>query len=278
VRTSPRLLVLLLAAAAVPAGAAEGVRFLHDRHLDFVSRLTPPLAGDARCRACHAAEEPRPALRRSFCATCHEGQAPAWTPSPAAKPAATQPSVPFAHERHAASPRLSCGGCHLLGGASGLVRDRDCLGCHARTRVDQRPCAGCHRDDPKRRLPADHRDGWRRGHGERASEVAGRHGRDCATCHGEDACARCHRFQEPRDHTSIFKIRLHGTAASWERERCAACHESGTCIRCHENTRPLNHGANWRSVHMLAAGAVGNEHCGACHRPSFCNACHRGTP
>ncbi len=276
------LLALALALAAGPAAAAAPVRFLHARHVEFVSLRDESLRGDARCTTCHALPAtgtPPPSARRG-CERCHEEYVPEFTPARLAPRGFAALAVPFPHERHAGSARLACVGCHRpAAGSISLTADRDCLGCHAREQVDGRACSACHPADVRATLPADHRGGWRRSvHPLEAEHAQGRHGHDCATCHGTDPCARCHREREPQDHAGLFKARLHGTAASWDRERCATCHETGTCARCHATTRPANHGASWRSVHMLAAGGVGNESCAVCHHRSFCAGCHGGAP
>jgi hypothetical protein len=276
------------AAAADPAAAGNQVvgapapatapRFAHEPHLEFLS-----LFEARRCSACHQRPEAGAAMevRRETCRFCHEPEPPAWRALPPLPPRASESRlrVLFAHERHAASPRLACTDCHVpTGRADGreFGADRDCAGCHARMGVSGRDCAVCHVRDVSRQPPPGHDAAWRRVHGAWTRPDDGTHGRDCRTCHGTDACIRCHRVREPVDHTSIFKARLHGVAASWERERCAACHESGACAGCHARTAPRNHNGSWRSVHMLAAGSVDNPSCAACHQPSFCANCHRG--
>ena len=84
----------------------------------------------------------------------------------------------------------------------------------------------------------------------------------------------CHNLVMPRSHNGLWRVRMHGLAASWDRDRCKTCHESGVCVRCHATERPLNHVGNWGTVHGLAASTSDNEHCATCHRGSFCVQCH----
>lgn len=280
-RSFAALLALALAGPAFQAVAIDPVRFPHATHSYFFS-----LVGDRRCLICHELPSKGPPTVRlkEGCGNCHGDDVPTYLePAPLPQRAASgRLVVSFSHERHAASPRIGCSGCHRPtpeGEARGLTADRDCDACHARLGADRRDCNGCHAIDAKAWVPPDHGGAWTRSlHSLDGPLSSGQHGRDCRTCHGADACRRCHREREPQDHTALFKLRLHGTDAEWERERCAACHESGTCVRCHSTTPPQNHGAAWRSVHMLAAGAVGNASCGVCHRRSFCDACHLASP
>lgn len=282
-------LVLAALALSAAARAADPAPFSHERHLEFVSRLDPPPAGDARCVACHerGGNDAPAAVRETSCTVCHQQFVPQYVVRTPLPPRETKSrlAVPFSHARHAVSGRVTCSDCHgpaaAPGASEGRVRaftvERECAGCHARTQVDRRACAACHGVDAKLDLPPDHRGAWlRSGHPGAAAASEGRHGRECGACHGADACSRCHRQREPQDHTSLFKVRLHGTAASWDRERCSACHEAGVCVRCHSTTAPLNHTGAWLPVHMFAAGAVGNESCAACHHRSFCDRCHGG--
>jgi ribosomal protein L40E len=293
-----RTLVLLLClGAALPAAAGESRRFPHAAHLDFVmgdsarrTPLPPEVArrleglGEGRvlayrCDTCHVlpvAPGKPAALHAEACEPCHDGT-PAFRRSPPAPPPPVgRVEVRFPHESHAGGA-LPCIDCHRDASPDReLSTSADCLGCHARRQVRAVTCQRCHAADLRAVRPAGHGADWRARHGQ-ASELGdeARHGKGCRDCHGSDACGRCHRLSAPRDHTGLWRVRLHGTAASWDRDRCRVCHETGVCVRCHSTTAPSNHTGAWRSIHMLAAVSTSNESCMACHRAFFCADCHR---
>ncbi|MFN3197096.1 MAG: hypothetical protein ACE366_01590 [Bradymonadia bacterium] len=55
----------------------------------------------------------------------------------------------------------------------------------------------------------------------------------CDTCHGEDACERCHQTVLPSSHGPAFGGPAHGFPARQAPERCATCHTPASCTLCH---------------------------------------------
>jgi hypothetical protein len=250
---------------------------LSDELAAFSHRVHVKSAG-MECSACHAQTAAGVELRTGGCGECHDDGVPKWRLEPKARPLAAR----FPHARHAG--KVECLECHRAvltdqntAGAP-VLGFEGCARCHSLRQVPltEASCARCHGDEARRGPPGDHRGAWLSRHG---AEAQGRgivgHGRDCRSCHGSDACARCHRERRPRSHTGLWRVRLHGSAAAWDRDSCKTCHETGTCTACHDSTRPLNHTSAWRATHGLAAGAESNERCAVCHRPSQCAACHR---
>ena len=264
-----------LVAAALLAGAdAGGTKkvFSHKFHINDAG---------AECATCHDvknSDEPR--LNQEACKDCHDTGAPAWM-----LPARHRKLVfAYPHKRHAGSKELACKNCHqavaddaIPDGKPFLTPDR-CLACHAEKGTGARAteCVKCHGVDQKTVRPTSHKIAWPVKHGGAAQLVEkGEHGKDCTLCHGEAACRACHTQTRPKSHTGLWRVRTHGTAAGWDRDRCKTCHETGTCVRCHQQTAPMSHTGAWKQVHGLTAGSKDNEHCRACHQTGFCNTCHR---
>lgn len=296
---SAGLLVATLLAGASPAAAPSrppGPRFSHRAHLNMQEQQSDPAARHGMkllvtridlsgCVPCHElpAEGFPSALKKDTCAICHEQVLDPQQPPPRGPREPSWLLVRFAHERHAQNPRIACTECHVLAaapvprGERELFATPDCMGCHEQHGVPTAPCERCHRQDPRRDRPPDHDLAWPARHGQLVEVGRERgHGRDCRTCHGEDACRRCHRTSSPRDHTGLWRVRLHASAASWDRERCRTCHESGTCKGCHLTTPPPNHRGPWASVHGLVATSRSDDGCRACHQSAWCASCHAG--
>lgn len=236
---------------------------------------------EVRCVDCHT-QPPAgpPQLDRESCLGCHEPSVPPFAPAKAVRLV-----PPFPHAAHAQA--LECLACHpqvlddQRSSGQPVMPRRDCAGCHTRRGLKsaERRCEACHEGDQRQKRPQSHAAAWLEGHGQAADAVGlEEHGGDCALCHGSEPCARCHRERKPQNHTGLWDLRLHGTAASFDRDRCKTCHETGVCVRCHQSTRPMNHTALWSKLHGLAAAATDNEHCRACHTAAQCTACHRLGP
>ncbi|GAB4292686.1 MAG: hypothetical protein Kow0090_06740 [Myxococcota bacterium] len=251
--------------------AKEGKVFSHKEHIE----------NGAECASCHdvSREKELPRLNKEACGECHEGDVP--EPTLAAKAKRSLPKFP--HKLH--SDSLECNDCHkkvveeTLKSGEPMLEKEDCIKCHKENSIStpENDCSKCHGVDMRRTPPEDHKSLWLKNHGREADwRVSGDHGRDCALCHRQDACQTCHKVRKPQDHTGLWRVRMHGTAASWDSARCKTCHETGVCIRCHHETKPLNHTGNWKSLHGLTAGSKTSENCAACHSPSWCAACHKG--
>lgn len=271
-RSRRRMLWIGAALAALPASvllAEESKLFSHQPHLGDVG---------ATCADCHdLAAAGLPALKTEACKNCHD-PTPAWRLSGHARPLA----IKFPHAAHVAG--LECKQCHagipedkIVDGAP-AVEQADCTSCHTEVGVvvDERSCRACHGVDSRRIVPRDHRAAWLARHGREARwRVFEDHGRDCQLCHRADACVACHGERQPRDHSALWRVRMHGEAASWDRDRCKTCHETGVCERCHQTSEPVSHRGAWRKNHgFVASGFAGN--CTVCHQQAWCISCHRG--
>lgn len=282
------LMILLVAALLVgpavvlsPAGPGSAARaddapeppkpFSHKYHVEEEG---------AGCKDCHdsEAEKPVPPLNKQACIDCHD-EVPAYQPPTKAR----KLPIAFPHATH--TEVAECVDCHAAtandaqkAGEPVMGFDR-CASCHVENGVEIRlsSCATCHGKDMKRTAPADHAVNWRTRHGREATwRVFDDHGKDCKTCHEQDACKTCHTTERPRSHTALWRTRTHGVAAEWERDACKTCHETGTCVRCHQNNAPLNHRGGWVARHGLAASSKMDAKCSTCHTSAECVACHSG--
>ncbi|MBN2358474.1 MAG: cytochrome c3 family protein [Deltaproteobacteria bacterium] len=271
---SSRRTVLWIGAAllALPAGgllAGESRLFSHRQHVTDLG---------AACDDCHrTATTGLPKLDRETCASCHQ-ELPAWRLPGRSRSLA----IEFPHTAHAAG--LACRRCHAeviadrIADGAPLLERAACESCHGEVGVasGERACRGCHGVDERGIVPADHRQTWLARHGREARwRVFDDHGRDCAACHRSEACAGCHRERMPRDHSGLWRVRMHGSAAAWDRDRCRTCHETGVCERCHQTSEPVSHRGAWRKNHGFAAGGF-DGNCTVCHQRAWCLGCHRG--
>ena len=224
---------------------------------------------------------------KEACLDCHgEGKKPfekeiAALPASAWKPYSDIPDLSFSHARHAKAS-VACKECHGEIAASGEVteafrpREEACRTCHEARSVEA-SCRTCHFETRMDRKPSSHTASWERTHGLEA-RGAGRivHGSTCDRCHGDDACARCHRERAPHDHNETWRVRTHGLVAEIDRDRCAACHTEDMCVRCHLSGDVLP-----RSHRRGSWGAPRAMHCLSCHDSpelSSCSACHASAP
>jgi len=251
--------------------ASERPVFSHKKHIEE----------GAGCKDCHVASagQDLPALNSEFCKDCHEEpfaslQLPA---------EASRLKSRFPHALHAEA--LECEKCHEAD--AGETRKpgepfasyADCTSCHEENGVKTPACncIGCHGRNERLAEPATHTDTWTSTHGSVSEwSVFGEHGKDCNTCHRTDACTACHRHSRPQSHSGLWRIRLHGKAAEWDRNSCKTCHETGSCVACHKTVAPLNHTGAWLSGHGLVAESRSSRYCAVCHNPGYCAACHAG--
>ncbi|MFH1742501.1 MAG: cytochrome c3 family protein [bacterium] len=163
----------------------------------------------------------------------------------------------------------TCLSCHKAGGdAVGLANMDSSI--EAVERLGLEPeCSLCHRELDRDVQPPSHKRGdWHRSHGFAEDLIdVGR----CALCHEDNTCQMCHAVEQPRSHTNVWRNRVHGLQAAYERDRCLVCHRADSCDRCHREVSPRNHVGGW--------GAPQNRHCLRCHaepgEPVGCYACHR---
>ena len=254
----------LLFASAAPAS------FPHALHV---------VDNSVECTTCHETQpEGLPKLDAEGCLDCHSDGAPPYVFTAKAR----RLWAAFPHAKH--DRKVACADCHKAivtpewtqGGP--MLEQKDCVACHAQNDVSVPllGCAQCHGLDARKARPPDHDGNWPIVHSAKAQLRAfPQHGKDCILCHGGDACVRCHTTQAPRSHNALWRVRTHGYAANWDRDRCKTCHETGGCIRCHAVTPPLNHAGAWQLLHGVAAARADNATCLVCHRASQCAACHR---
>ncbi len=208
------------------------------------------------------------AHRRVSCARCHQGRSGAARPRTLAEWRATPtPALdlgfPVAGKR--------CQSCHAdphRGYAEG-----DCARCHTATRF-----AALTGPRARAILPGSHRGAWWRRHATvpaNQGELGGE-SNNCAVCHGAPACKNCHLTHAPRSHGGLWRLRTHGSAASFDVASCRTCHQTASCTACHRQTRPLNHRGSWSTLHGYAAGGFGPSNCSVCHSRADCLRCHGG--
>ncbi len=258
----------LMLAVHVADGAGKVV-FHHRVHLEE----------GLECSDCHDTSAQPPVLDKEICTDCHD-EPPSDFQLPAR--AARLPFV-FKHLRHAR--KLECLECHRATAEETqkpgelVVEFDSCMGCHKKkgAPVAANGCKTCHGVDQASVKPPEHRVAWLKRHGRESRwRDKKRHGEACTQCHRVDTCRSCHRTRRPESHTALWRMRLHGYEAVWDRDSCKTCHETGTCVQCHRTTKPQNHTGSWLSVHPLVAQSTGNETCLVCHSTRFCVDCHEG--
>ena len=234
----------------------------------------PHLAETEDCATCHVAgDSGEMTVKAAACAECHEDDVPAYRPMHGDGPEILH----FPHALHVDTG--SCTDCHKAPGMTFPRGKKACDTCHGENDVEilDAACAKCHGAPAEKLVPPDHGGTWAVSHGKAAPwRVFDRHGKDCTTCHKQGACDTCHRTSRPRSHTGLWRLRTHGTAASWNRDTCRTCHETGTCTACHMNTQPLNHVGAWSKLHGFTARSKADGSCTVCHSAGSCVACHAG--
>jgi len=268
------MLLSLLAILLVPAAfrAEDRPVFSHETHL----------GEDLECDACHdlGGEGKAASLKLGGCEDCHDDGVPGTRLAAEARPL----KMRFPHAAHVEA--AECKDCHAATMADEqkagepVMELGRCISCHQENGVEtpESACQTCHGVDQRRVEPSSHDRAWQERHGRESRwSVVADHGEDCYDCHARDACRRCHTQTRPRSHTGLWRMRVHGTAASWDRSACQTCHETGTCISCHSRTAPLNHRGPWTATHGLVAGSRTDERCTTCHiAAQDCIRCHSG--
>lgn len=250
------------------AAHADDPRPLHQLHQEDA---------ELSCNDCHQADAKRPGqmtIKAESCADCHDA-------TPANKvPKHRRLKAAFPHSAHSG---FDCTDCHAdmakeqFDTSKPVLSEARCASCHDENGVEiaKNDCRKCHGRNERKVKPADHSGAWLRQHGRESRwRVHGEHGKDCTLCHQERACQACHLTRLPADHGALWRARMHGSAASWDRERCKTCHETGTCLACHRSASPPSHRGDWVGRHGKVAQGFDNN-CQVCHRRSQCIACHR---
>lgn len=267
-----KVVILAIVSTSIALGATgfsttKPPRFEHRVHLEA--------GGD--CATCHVSGKDKapPTLNRETCAECHDE-----TPAYDFPRGGTSLSIPFQHEKHADA--FECKDCH-----SKVLKDRRrkvssmshqrCVDCHEESGVTISPkkCSPCHGLPKKQIKPKNHGKDMAKRHGKEAKwKLSTGHAGDCYTCHRKTDCTQCHMSRRPRDHNGLWKVRMHGISATWNRERCRTCHQTGVCSSCHRRTKPISHKGLWRSLHGMKVKSRTDARCGVCHASSWCVQCH----
>jgi hypothetical protein len=171
------------------------------------------------CVGCHDQSRQMPAgAQMSNCRTCHADSREGPLPSDHTrnvKPAFHTEAFRIHHEAQAAAADAKCFACHQN------------LTPHAEARSQ---CVACH----EVMRPASHTARWKDDlHGKYAALDRA----ECATCHRQDYCSRCHN-ELPRSHypLPIFKNGAHAMPAMLDQRACMTCHTfQSTCASCHVN-------------------------------------------
>lgn len=245
---------------------------LHRLHIDDA---------ELECDGCHQADNSVPSgmgLNKEACIDCHDE-----TPAYKLPNKHRRLKAAFPHRLHSG---LKCLDCHAdmpdekYQNGVAVMEQAACTNCHAKRKVKlpESNCLKCHGRDEKRAKPADHGGDWMTQHGREARwRVHEQHGQACTLCHTERACQACHLTQKPADHGALWRARMHGSAAAWDRQRCKTCHETGTCVACHRTASPPSHRGDFIKRHGQMVDGFDNN-CTVCHRRSECIACHRQEP
>jgi len=241
-----------------------------DCHLKAEDEAEAGLPRMKQCMLCHeGVDEDLPVAKRPM--TIY-GKKPVWTSA-----ADIPGEVKFSHATHYEAD-VECAECHQ--GIEKNTRitkavrvDMDaCLKCHAAKKVAAK-CETCHTRIREDQEPDSHRHNWKKYHGQIVRAETGATGDNCALCHTEATCTKCHRDEAPRNHNNHWRHRGHGLTAQMDRDNCSVCHRSDFCDRCHRETEPRNHVGAW--------GSPRNRHCTSCHFPlsgEGCVTCHKSTP
>lgn len=250
------------------------------RTADFVATHGARVAAGANCVTCHS---------RESCARCHPNS------GRIATVAGLEADARIARLVKLVAPVYPTPASHRVAnwweahGAPAKSNPQNCANCHV-----QSTCRSCHAGS---KAPASiavlavaetggptgatvakgsiHPANFANTHG-----TSARSGRlNCAGCHEQKFCARCHDGSSPMRgsiHPANFAT-THGASAGSGRLNCAGCHEQKFCSDCHDgNSRRRFHASNYMSRHAADAYAA-EKNCTSCHSTeSFCRTCHLG--
>jgi hypothetical protein len=252
--------------------------------------------GDMRCVDCHRKTDPHKGKLGEACEKCHlpEKGAPKFNHDKMTRFVRTgthlKTDCSFCHRpRPAAPPEEGWTKKETAQQVDRLfpVMGKQCVDCHADPHKGSAGlnCKECHSTQSWWSLsggarafrPSDHTRGWLGKHANLPfddNELSAE-GRACARCHGTPGCDRCHRTSPPKNHTALWRLRGHGTAAAFDSENCRVCHQTGYCVHCHRTNPPLNHRGSWKTNHGFAAGTFADNNCYVCHTRGDCLGCHK---
>jgi decaheme cytochrome c component MtrC/MtrF-like protein len=249
----------------------------------------------ADCRGCHRPEE----IENPEAATVHRELATYVASGKYDK-------IKFSHALHfkeREAYHLDCTTCHYGVAAStsltnlALPKMADCTNCHQASKTiaasyRMTNCQSCHTDAPSGPFPevhsaivkpATHTEGFRRHHGEEASQP----GAACFVCHmnvaptalGSQRCEACHQAMIPVSHAVRWKDDVHGKYAALDRTTCSTCHVEDFCSRCHNQT-PRSHLplAQFKAGAHAQLAMLNERSCFTCHTfADTCSECHTRT-
>ncbi len=242
------LLLLLLAACAVPTERVQAVgAFPHPE--DFLaSHGVAAMAGGAACQTCHAV-------------------------APADTVQGATPVAPACQSCHADFPHAADFGTSAAHGEAWRADPSACVGCHgasgelAPAGLSRGQCASCHASYP-------HPSGWEAAAGHGAAVLARASSGACTSCHsGEDsadpgACATCHASYPHPDGWS--ESGGHGAAVIGGETCTEGCHPADpatasprlACATCHDL---FPHAEGWPAGHIAVVQSRGEGACQTCH-------------
>lgn len=233
----------------------EGEEFPHDAHLE-----------DVECTDCHKTAKDDDAAgypTEEVCTDCHDDTLGVDIASLSSRKRPLHSEFP-----HTAHTDFECNECHgdLSEDDPKIIGVDECFECHLDNDLEL-SCKDCHNYDMF--IPAYHKIAgkWKKRHGFRVkTRLKSDHRFDCAVCHTDDSCKKCHQLKKPRDHNGYWNRRGHAIKAKLNRESCGKCHNEIFCIRCHKNTKPLNHrNPKWNSVHAISINGNSYKRCSICH-------------
>lgn len=217
---------------------------------EAADRLMP---AEDTCRPCHTQRIDREPRSKEKCGFCHIGFGESGSNVvPASETPA--PRLTFSHARHVRNVEMKCEDCHRgvrkveRATREHLPTMKSCFRCHGGARpTATTACESCHPARADGKLKTRFPNGWLNPprwlhgmhHGRdwlvRHRWVAADRGDDCASCHRESECKRCHdgRVRPQRVHPNDY-LTIHGQMAGRNQPECTSCHNLQTfCAECH---------------------------------------------
>jgi c(7)-type cytochrome triheme protein len=274
------IIITLLFTAAVSLFPKAWNVFPHKPHID----------GGIDCEQCHKNIKESTATTmggeipsKKICGDCHdekEGYAKTVT-------YVYRQAYKFNHKVHVVGQGLNCKDCHealykknIVPQVEAVPKMEYCFQCHDNTTATQY-CMLCHINPTK---PDDHKVGWERLHGKKASADK----KECMSCHtGKESCLRCHRGMKEvyRDHNPNYEL-SHKYESRISLRHCRACHSERQCRDCHKTSgvyykNPpirMRHPLGWTNISSSSfhgkKARINITACTTCHTKNECNYCH----